>query len=77
MGGNNDTEAIFRRGYSEEDILRILRQIELELASGVTVETAIRTIDIGDTIYYKWRKLCGGMGKLPPDADRLSSGFGF
>ena len=53
MGGNNDTEAIFRRGYSEEDILRILSQIELELASGVTVETAIRTIDISDTIYYK------------------------
>ena len=39
-----------RKRFSEEDILRILRQIELELASGsgVTVETAIRTIGISD-----------------------------
>ena len=42
--------------------MRILRQIELELASGVTVETAIRTIGISDATYYKWRKLYGGMG---------------
>jgi len=32
-----------RKRFSEEGILGILRQIELELASGVTVETAIRT----------------------------------
>ena len=32
-----------RKRFSEEDILRILRQIELELASGVTVETAVQT----------------------------------
>ncbi len=51
-----------RKRFSEEDILRILRQIELELASGVTVETAIRTIGISDATYYKWRKLYGGMG---------------
>ena len=42
-----------RKRFSEEDILRILRQIELELAGGVTVETAIRTIGISDAIYYK------------------------
>ncbi len=41
-----------RKRFSEEDILRILRQIELELASGVTVETAIRTIGISDATYY-------------------------
>ena len=29
-----------RKRFSEEDILGILRQIELDLASGVTVETA-------------------------------------
>ncbi len=37
-----------RKRFSEEDILRILRQIELELARSVTVETAIRTIGISD-----------------------------
>jgi len=51
-----------RKRFSEEDILRILRQIELELARSVTVETAIRTIGISDVTYYKWRKLFGGMG---------------
>ena len=51
-----------RKRFSEEDILRILRQIELELARSVTVETAIQTIGISDVTYYKWRKLFGGMG---------------
>ena len=37
-----------RKRFSEEDILRILRQIELELARSVTIETAIRTIGISD-----------------------------
>ena len=41
----------------------MLRQIELDLASGSSVETAVRTADISDATYYKWRKLYGGMGK--------------
>ena len=52
-----------RKRFSEEDILGILRQIELGLASGVTVETAIRSAGISDATYYKWRKRYGGMGK--------------
>jgi hypothetical protein len=41
--------------------LNILRQIDLDLASGSTVETAIRTAGISEATYYKWRKLYGGM----------------
>ena len=52
-----------RKRFSEEDILGILRQIELELAGGATVETAIRSAGISDATYYKWRKTYGGMGK--------------
>jgi len=52
-----------RKRFSEEDILGILRQIELELSSGSTVELAIRTAGISDATYYKWRKLYGGVGK--------------
>ena len=52
-----------RKRFSEEDILGILRQIELDLAGGSTVEMAIRTAGISDATYYKWRKLYGGMGK--------------
>lgn len=52
-----------RKRFSEEDILGLLRQIELDLASGSSVETAVRRAGISDATYYKWRKLYGGMGK--------------
>ena len=52
-----------RKRFSEEDILGILRQIELDLSSGETVEAVIRTAGISDATYYKWRKTYGGMGK--------------
>ena len=45
-----------RKRFSEEDILGLLRQIELELASGGTVETSVRAAGISDATYYKWRK---------------------
>ncbi len=49
--------------FTEEDILRVLRQIELDLATGKSVEMAVRTAGISDATYYKWRKLYGGMAK--------------
>ena len=52
-----------RKRFSEEDILGILRHIDLDLASGGTVETTVRSAGISDATYYKWRKLHGGMGK--------------
>ena len=52
-----------RKRFSEEDILNILRQVELDLAGGKTVESAIRTAGISDATYYKWRKMYGGVGK--------------
>ena len=52
-----------RKRFSEESALHLLRQIDLDLASGSTVERAIRTAGISEATYYKWRKLYGGMGK--------------
>ena len=52
-----------RQRFSEEDALYILRQVDLDLASGSTGETTIRTLSISEATYYKWRKLYGGMGK--------------
>jgi hypothetical protein len=37
--------------FSEEEILRILRQIQLDLAEGSTVKIAIRTAGISDAAY--------------------------
>ena len=52
-----------RKRFSEEEILNVLRQVELDLAGGSTVEAAIRTAGISEATYYKWRKMYGGVGK--------------
>ena len=52
-----------RKRFSEEAALDLLRQIDLDLASESTVETAIHTAGISEATYYKWRKLYGGMGQ--------------
>jgi len=52
-----------RKRYSDEDILRVLREIELSLSSGSDVATACRTAGVSDATYYTWRKRFGGMGR--------------
>ena len=52
-----------RKGYSDEDILNLLRQIELELAAGRNVHSACRKVGVSDASYYTWRKKFGGMGR--------------
>jgi transposase-like protein len=52
-----------RKRHSDEDILKLLREIELALASGNDVGTACRSVGISDATYYNWRKRFGGMAK--------------
>ena len=52
-----------RKRHSDEDCLRILRQVDVELAGGADVATACRSAGIGDTTYYTWRKKFGSMGR--------------
>ncbi len=52
-----------RKRYSDEDVLRLLREIEVHLATGVDVPTACRSAGISDATYYTWRKKFGGMGR--------------
>jgi len=52
-----------RKRHSDEDILNLLRQIKVRLASGIEVSTACRAAGIGDATYYAWRKIFGGMGQ--------------
>ena len=52
-----------RKRYSDEDILKVLREIELALASGKDVVTACRLAGISDATYYNWRKKFGGMAR--------------
>ena len=52
-----------RKRHSDEDILKLLREIELALASGYDVATACRSVGISDATYYNWRKRFGGMAR--------------
>ena len=52
-----------RKRYSDEDCLKILRQIEVDLAAGADVATACRSAGISDATFYTWRKKFGGMGR--------------
>jgi len=52
-----------RKRYSDEDVLKLLREIEVHLSSGADVATACRSAGISDATYYNWRKRFGGMGK--------------
>jgi putative transposase len=52
-----------RKRYSDEDCLRLLREIELQLAAGSDVATACRSAGISDATYYNWRRKFGGMGR--------------
>ncbi len=52
-----------RKRYSDEDVINLLRQIELSLSSGSDVQSACRSAGVSDATYYKWRKRYGGMGR--------------
>ena len=52
-----------RKRYSDEDILNLLRQIELGLNGGSDVGSACRKAGISEATYYTWRKRYGGMAK--------------
>lgn len=52
-----------RKRYSDEDCLRILRQVEIELAAGTDVASACRSAGISEATFYTWRKKFGGMSR--------------
>ncbi|MEO0619849.1 MAG: transposase [Pseudomonadota bacterium] len=52
-----------RKRHSDEDILKLLREIELHLAGGADVASACRAAGVSDATYYNWRKKFGGMGR--------------
>jgi putative transposase len=46
---------IARKRHLDEDCLKILRQVDVELAAGADVATAWRSAGISDGTYYTWR----------------------
>lgn len=68
-----------RKRHSDEDILRLLREIELLLAEGSDEQSGCRSVGVSDATYYNWCKRFGGMGGagedpvLQPQAPSLST----
>ena len=52
-----------RKRHSDDDILKLLRAIEVKLSEGNDVASACRSVGISDATYYNWRKRFGGMGR--------------
>ena len=50
-----------RKRYSDEDVLKLLREIDVRLHDGVDVVSACRKAGISDKSYYYWRKKFGGL----------------
>ena len=54
-----------RKRHTDEDAVKLLREIEVHLAAGSDVSEACRQAGISDATYYTWRKKFGGMGRSP------------
>ena len=50
-----------RPRYKPEQIVNLLRKIEVELANGKTTPQAAREVGITEQTYYRWRKEYGGL----------------
>lgn len=50
-----------KKKYSPEDIIQILRTIEIEQAKGLNVEECLRKVGISTASYSRWKKEYGGL----------------
>ena len=52
-----------RKSYSNEDVLKLLREIDVHLRDGWDVLSACRKAGVSDKRYYYWRKKFGGLSR--------------
>jgi transposase-like protein len=50
-----------RKRYRAEQIVIMLREVEIELAKGLDIAQVCRNLGITSQTYYRWRKEYGGM----------------
>jgi transposase-like protein len=50
-----------RKRYTAEQIIRMLREAEVELAKGLSVGVACKKLGVTPNTYYRWRKEYGGL----------------
>jgi len=49
------------RKHSAEQIIRKLREAEVELAKGHSIKVICKKLGVTDQTYYRWRKEYGGL----------------
>jgi putative transposase len=59
--GTKGAERNGERTFKPEEIVNLLRQIEVAVANGKTTEQASREAGIVEQTYYRWRKEYGGL----------------
>jgi len=50
-----------KQKYKAEQIVNLLRKMEVEIANGKTTSEAAREVGITEQTYYRWRKEYGGL----------------
>ena len=50
-----------RKRYTTEQIIRKLREAEVEISKGVTVAQTVRKLGVTEQTYYRWRREYGGL----------------
>ena len=50
-----------RKTYKTEQIIHLLREVEVKVAKGVPVKEIVRKLGITEQTYYRWRKSYGGL----------------
>jgi hypothetical protein len=50
-----------RKKHTSEQVLNLLRQIEVAVANGKTTSQACKEAEITEQTYYRWRKEYGGL----------------
>ncbi len=50
-----------RKRYTPEQIVSVLRQVEVPVANGKATDQACREAGIVEQTYYRWRKEYGGL----------------
>ncbi len=60
-----------RRRYTPEQVVNLLRQIEVAVANGKATEQACRDAGIVEQTYYRWRREYGGMKELEQENGKL------
>jgi len=50
-----------KKRYTTEQIIRKLREAEVEISKGSTVAQTVRKLGVTEQTYYRWRREYGGL----------------